>query len=225
MRDEAILLLWAVAGLASCQAVEPPPPPPQIVGVRVFSDPGHPIVDAVLVFNGREVAKTREDGLGQIKLNGRDGDVFQVIVRCPKGFDSPLQPIQVRLQRLADPKQFPEFDAKCPPSSRRVVVAVRAENGPNLPVVYLGREVAKTDDSGAAHVFLELKSGEQFDLTLNTAGEENAELKPQNPVASFSVAQQDDVFLFDQKFKVPEKAVIRWSGPKEPTGPVKIGNP
>lgn len=222
MRRAAVVLL-ALGCHVGCEAVETPPPPPQIVGVRVFSDPGRPIEGAALVFNGKEVAKTREDGLGQIKLNGRDGDAFQVIVRCPEGYASPLQPILVKLRRLADPRQFPEFSATCPPSSRRVVVAVRAENGPNLPVVYLGREVAKTDDSGAAHVFLELKPGDQFDLMLSTKDESKKELKPQNPVASFSVAQQDDVFLFNQKFSVPEKPVIKWSGPKEPTGPVKIG--
>lgn len=215
----ALLVGWGL--MAGCEAVEPPPPPPQIVGVRVTSDPGTPVAGAALVFNGREVAQTREDGLGQIKLNGRDGDAFQVIVRCPEGYDSPVQPILVKLRRLADPRQFPEFSAICPPSSRGVVVAVRADNGPNLPVMYLGREIAKTDESGAAHIFLELKPGDQFDLTISTAAESASELKPQNPVQSFAVAEQDDVFLFNQSFKIPEKRVIKWSAPK-PTGPIKI---
>ena len=53
---------------------------------------------------------------------------------------------------------------------RRVVVAVRAENGPNLPVTYLGRAVGRTDASGAAHVLLAMHPGDQFSLGLDTSG-------------------------------------------------------
>jgi hypothetical protein len=137
-------------------------------------------------------------------------------VTCPDGFQSPTKPIQVVLKRLADDKK-PEYDVACPPTNRTVVVAVRADGGGNLPVLYLGREIARTDGSGAAHVMLKLKPDESFDLVLGTT--ENASLRPQNPFASFAVKERDEVFVFDQKFELEKKKIVR-GGRK---GPVRIG--
>ncbi len=90
----------------------------------------------------------------------------------------------------------------CPPTTRNVVVAVRAENGPELPVLYLGEKVAQTDDSGAAHVLLKLPPNQPFKLTLDTSGDDHSRLRPQNPTATFDVKNQDDMFVFNQKFKL-----------------------
>lgn len=213
-----VLPLLALAAASSgCKALEPPPPPPQIINVRVSSDPGKPLANANLLFNGKKIASTDADGLGQLKLGGRDGDAFDITVACPPGHASPEKPVQVILKRLADGKS-PEYAVSCPPSTRTIVVAVRADNGPNLPVTYLGREVARTDEAGAAHVVLKLQPGDQFDLALNTS--ERQSMRPQNPVASFVVGQRDDIFTFDQKFDEEVKRVYR--GPAAPKGPVKI---
>ena len=64
------------------------------------------------------------------------------------------------LRRLAEPSKVPAYQATCPPTTRAIVVAVAAENGAGLPVLYLGREVARTDASGAASVLLHAVPGE-----------------------------------------------------------------
>jgi hypothetical protein len=211
-----------IIGWPDCQSIEPPPAPPQFVVVRVFSDPGEPVSDAGLLFNGKKVSTTDAEGMGKLRLGGRDGEVFDVTVACPRGFESPTKPIKVALKRLADPTKMPEYTVFCPPSTRAVVVAVRADNGENTPITYLGREVGRTDGSGAAHVLLNLQPGEQFSLTLDTTGDDKKDMRPQNPVASFAVGQQDDIFVFDQKFEREKKVIYR--GPARPKGPVKIGN-
>jgi len=204
-----------------CSRFDPPPPPPQIVIIKVSSDPGVPLGDASLLFNGKEVAKTGADGKGQLRLSGDDGDTFQVMVKCPEGYASPTRPVNVQLRRLAEKGKYPEYEVSCPPDHRTVVVAIRADNGAQLPVVHLGREVARTDASGAAHVLLKLAPGESFELMLDTSSYEK--LKPQNPVANFLVSESDDVVLFDQKFDIPKKKRGTWRPKKaEPTGPVKI---
>jgi hypothetical protein len=220
-----LMTLLTAAGAAGCQAFDapPPPPPPQIVNLRVHSDPSTPVPGAGLFFNGTKIATTDEAGLGQLKLAGRDGDAFDITVLCPQGYLSPEKPIQVTLKRLADPTKSPEYAATCPPTVRTIVVAVRADNGPRLPVTYLGEEVARTDESGAAHVLLKLQPGARFDLTLSTDDKQHALLRPQNPTQSFAVRQRDDVFTFDQKFEQNAKrpAVRRKPRPK---GPVKISS-
>lgn len=217
MRLRALAPILAVT--CGCKALEPIPPPPLEVLIHVSGDPGRPIKDAFVTYNGQKVSQSGADGVAPLKLTGKDGEVFDVSVTCPEGFLSPSRPVQVVLKRLADPTKKPEYDVSCPPSQRTVVVAVRADGGPNLPVLYLGREVARTDASGAAHVMFKLKPDEQFDLVLGTG--DNDRLRPQNPFASFVVKERDEVFTFDQRFELEKRKVVV-HGPIH-RGPVKIG--
>ena len=132
-----------------------------------------------------------------------------------------MKPVIVTHRTLADPKRVPEYNATCPPTSRSVVVAVRADGGPNLPITFLGREVARTDTSGAAHVLLTMKPDEQFDLTIQTAS--NELLRPQSPTATFRAHGRDELFTFDAHFA--QAAAPRHhhapAAPK-PTGPIRV---
>lgn len=202
--------------ITACAALEPVPPPPQEIILRINGDPGQPIPGATVQYNGKKVSESGADGAAPLKLNGKDGEIYDLMVACPEGFLSPTKPLSVTLRRLADPTKKPEYDVACPPTTRTVVVAVRADNGPNLPVMYLGREVARTDGAGAAHVMFKLKADESFNLVLGT--ESNDRLRPQNPTASFVVHDRDEVFTFDQKFDL-EKRIFR--GVRR--GPQKIG--
>lgn len=202
--------------ITACAALEPVPPPPQEIIIRVNGDPGQPISGATVQYNGKKVSESGADGAAPLKLNGKDGETYDLMVACPEGFLSPTKPLSVMLRRLADPTRKPEYDVACPPTTRTVVVAVRADNGPNLPVMYLGREVARTDGAGAAHVMFKLKADESFNLVLGT--ESNDRLRPQNPTASFVVHDRDEVFTFDQKFDL-EKRIFRGGR----RGPQKIG--
>jgi hypothetical protein len=111
---------------------------------------------------------------------------------------------------------LPVFKVSCPPMQRHVVVAIKAENGPNLPVLYLGRIVARTDQSGAAHFSLEAPPGGQFQVTLDTTAKENARLKPPSPSKPFTVGNGDDILVFEQKFDVEKKKVHAAPKPKLP---------
>ncbi len=226
MRSKVVLtaaaatLATASTALSGCERFEPAPPPPQIVLVRVTSDPGVPLKDAVLRFDAKEVGRTDAEGLGKLKLEGVEGETFDIAVVCPEGFRSPPRPVQVALRRLANDK-LPEYFVTCPPATRSVVVAIRADNGPNLPVVFLGREVARTDASGAAHVHLRMKPDEPFELMLqtSTASADGDELRPRDPTASFVVKEHDDLFSFDQKFDRIAKPKVYGGGRR---GPVRI---
>lgn len=192
----AALLLAGACG-------DPPPPAPFEVYVRVEGDPGKPIEGATITRGGKQLAVTNVEGRAMLKLAGAEGEIADVTVTCPAGFSSPKSPTNVRLTRLADKTKVPEYPVACPPNVRRVVVAVRAENGPNLPVLYLGKAITKTDESGAAHFALEVAPGAQFQVVLDTA--ERKDIKPQQPAKIFVVSQQDEILLFDQKFEVERK--------------------
>ncbi len=187
--------------LVSC--AEPPPPEPFLVSVRVESDPGKPVVGANISRANRPLGATNAEGKASLKIAGVEGEITDVAVTCPEGFQSPSKPLSIRLTRLAEKSKVAEYAVACPPSMRRVVVAVRAENGPNLPVMYLDRPVTRTDAAGAASFLLEVPPGSQLTVALNTT--ERKDIKPINPSKLFVVNAQDDLFVFDQKFEVEKK--------------------
>ena len=93
--------------------------------------------------------------------------------------------------------------------------AVKAEGGPKLPIKYLGREVARTDASGAAHFLMKLKPGEQITLQFDTS--EYDKLRPQNPTVSLFVGQSDAIELVKQPFQVEKRPQIFTPTPRGPT--------
>jgi hypothetical protein len=119
------------------------------------------------------------------------------------------------LRRISGP-QLAEYYVACPPSLRRMVVAVRADNGPNLPVLNLGKELARTDANGAATIVMQSHPNESFDLTLGTTEKGNERIRPQNPSASFTMRSVDDIVTFDQKFTWQAKAAVYHAAPPKP---------
>lgn len=205
-----VLLVSASAQLMLGCGAEKKEKPPVEVLVKVQSDPGHPLKGATVLYNGKPIpgATTNEKGLAKITLTGNEGDLYDVTVKCPTGYQSPTKPVSITLHRFAEPAQAPEYDVSCPPTTRTIVVAVRAENGANLPVLYLGRAIGRTDSAGAATLLLEnLDADSQFELTLDTSAKGNEVLKPQNPSSVFTVKRSDDVLTMDVKFVVEKKAV------------------
>jgi hypothetical protein len=198
---------------------ERPPPDPFQISIRVESDPGKAIAGATVTRANRILGTTSADGRVTLKIGGVEGEITDVNVTCPEGFQTPPRPINIKLTRLAEKTKIPEYAVQCPPSMRRVVVAVRAENGPHLPVIYLDKPVTRTDASGAASFALEVPPGSQFTVALSTA--ERKDIKPINPSKLFVVNSIDDVFLFDQRFDVEKKKV---SAPPAPHVPRSLSN-
>ena len=208
--------------VASCSGVSTPQKPPLEVVVRVESDPGQALAGAEVVFNGKTIATTDDKGGAKLVLQGNEGDSYEVSVHCPDGFQSPTKTLLIPLHRLVDNSKPPEYDVQCPPTKRTAVVAIRAENGANVPVVYLGRTLGRLDSSGAATVMLEnLDADQSFDLTLDTSEKGNEQLRPQSPSSSFTLKNGDDVLVWDAKFSVEAvKKIHKYV--KKATGPTVI---
>ena len=198
LRTAALILV--ALGCSSIPSVDKPP---FRLRVRVTSDPGIPVHQATLHLGKRQLSATDLDGTTQLELTGSAGQFVELRVVCPKGLISPVAPIEVALRRLSDQQRLPEYDVRCPPERRHVVVAVRAKQGAGLPVMYLGREIGRTDASGAAHVSLELKPNTRFRLRLDTSNRER--LLPRSPAAVFQVPDRDELLIFDQAFTLKAK--------------------
>jgi hypothetical protein len=206
----AAAIALAGLGTSSCKDLDPPPPPPFQIFIRIDSDPGRPIAGATVTRNSKVLGTTGPDGRTMLTVTGAEGETTDVTIKCPDAFNSPAKPTSIRLTRFADKSKVPEYTVACPPMLRRVVVAVKAENGPNLPVVYLNKVITRTDVSGAAHFALEVAPNTQFQVTLDTS--EHTRLKPISPSKPFTAPSHDEILVFDQKFDL-EKARV-FAAPK-----------
>jgi hypothetical protein len=221
-RSGAVRIPLLLATADACLAQRPLPPAPVAIAVFVESDPGVPLTNAEVFFGASKVGTTGDDGLARLKLAGDEGQSFDLFVRCPEGYKSPLSPVTATVRRLAEPRKIVRYETSCPPTTREVIVAVMADKGPNLPVanlpvMYLGNKVALTDAWGAAHVLLRIAPGEQFSLVLDTSGKGAASLKPSNPVGTFTIKDKDEVFVF-----APHFMLERAARPPQPSRPIEV---
>jgi hypothetical protein len=186
--------------LASCN-MKPDPTPPFEILVKVSSDPGRPLPGAVIMKGGKEGPSTGPDGKVSVKIGGQEGESVDLMVKCPADYISPVHPISVLLRRNTGTK-LAEYEANCPPAVRHMVVAVRADNGANLPVKILGHTVGYTDANGAFTYAIPLRPGDGVEMMIDTSS--NPLISPKNPSALLTMKPYDDVVTFDQKFQIAE---------------------
>jgi hypothetical protein len=211
-----VALALVLSSGVGCDMLKPPPSKPFEGKLRVFGDPGEPLAGADVFYKTKQIGKSDASGTVGFLLHGAEGEVYDLTVKCPDGYQSPAKPVSVTLRKTTDKAARPEYDVDCPKTTRKVVVAVRADSGPNLPILYLGVVKGQTDQSGAAHIALDVPPNQMFQLQISTDGDKD--LRPQNPTATFEVKQADELFVFEQKFKVEHKRVYRGTKKKE-TGP------
>jgi hypothetical protein len=202
------LLFASLAICVSCKQLEEPPAPPFRVAVVVQSDKDVPLPGVIIRRGDKELGKTEPNGKATLMFRGEEGDQIDVWVKCPEGFDSPTKPTTVALRRLADPNKLAEYPVMCPPAERKVIVAVRTDNAPSLAVKYLGREIARTDASGAATFMLNGKPGDHMEFTLDTSEKANENLRPQSPAMSLVVDNKDNYYQLDQPFQVQRAKIV-----------------
>jgi len=211
---KAVLPLVAAATTASCE--ERATPTFDVV-IKVESDPGMPLPGAILSREQKDVATTDAQGRAKVTAKGNEGSTSDYFVRCPADYESPAKPITVVLRRVVDKNKPPEYPVSCPPQIRKVVIAVRAEGGPNLPVTYLQQKVATTDASGSATVLLNMRPGDQFELALDTSAKGYERMRPQSPIFAFQVKPKDEVLPLNAKFDLDKGKIVYKAKPKGPT--------
>jgi hypothetical protein len=218
-RDRQSLGTFALALVAFVGACSGPTPQRRSVVVRVSSDPGRPVAGASIFEDQLPVARTDDTGAATLELRGTEGDSFQIGVRCPEGFVSPREPTRVVLRTLGGTTRLPEYEIRCPPTERTMVIAVRTSGVPEIPVRYLGRELGRTDASGAAHVQLRAAPGERVELVLDTSELADPWIFPKSPAVQLVVADSDEVISIAQHFDRDPPPPRK--GPAKP-GPCKL---
>ena len=126
------------------------------------------------------------------------------LASCGEDAPEPVSPLILRrvIDLATGNTTALQVSLSCRPTSRHGVVIVRAGGeGPRegIPVLIDGREVARTDRSGVAHVALDMEPGVGFSVQLATATVAPM-LRPANPTMPFTFPDRDEVFIFDRPF-------------------------
>lgn len=195
----------AGCALLGCGSAKPPVHA-QRANVTVHSEETRgPVEGASIRVNGQAVGATSAEGLVELNVSGIAGDKFHVELACPEGYRPPTPDSQDVFVTPTLNGPPPRIVFHCESATRKAIVNVRAEKGPNLPVRYLGREIGRTDANGSARVTIDTAPGDTFELVLDTAGSKT--LHPQSPALSFRVDNKASVFTFAQKFTTEKPKV------------------
>jgi hypothetical protein len=197
------LLLAPIALLVfgSCKEFKNKPKPAFPVELHVENDDGRPLGDVPIQVNGKPSGASDAKGVARYQTDDPDGTQLTLEASCPADA-FPIPPFTAKVLRTPENKPL-EYKLTCKSKKRSVVVSIRAENGPDLPVKYLDQVVAKTDRSGAAHVAFMLNVGDSFALSLDTS--QNEKLKPREALQRFVVDTRDEMKFFNFKFDTEKK--------------------
>lgn len=224
---QLITLALAAASLSlltSCE--EEPAPPPRYPFTFTAQADGQPLEGVEITVNERSVGRTNAEGVLRVDLTGPEGAHVRINASCPEGHRNATEPQTLPLRRVqsldvAAAARGIEVVFSCPPERRNAVVVVRTHDRGDIPVLLDGREVARTDASGAAHLHVAMEPGTTFTVLLDTRS--NERLRPSSPSQAFTVPDRDEVFVLDQRFEEqqPRRVRRRTARPRVPR-PVQI---
>jgi hypothetical protein len=207
--SRAVLAGLVIVGLTACEE-EAAPPPRHPFTFAVNAD-GDPLAGVQITVNDGSVGATDAEGVLRVDLTGPEGASVRVAAVCPEGHRRPdPQVYSLRRVQSLDPATAArgiEVAFNCPPERRNAVVVVRTHEQAGVPVMLDGREVARTDASGAAHLHVAMAPGTTFLVQLDTR--HNDRLRPRSPGQSYTLPDRDEVFVLDQRFSEEQPPPVR----------------
>ena len=190
------------------------------VVISALTDDGKPFPDLPVTLGNKPAGKTDAEGHLKLRVVGKEGQKIAVVVTAPKGYRLASPSSTLVLRRLVDieggsGKPLPiEHLIKLSPLQRSYAVLVRVGVA-GLPVEVFGTQQAVTNAKGVAAFLYTGAPGDELQVKVDTSG--HAELRPQNPVASFLLAQRSEAYVVKERFNVYTAPV------KHHNAPVHIG--
>jgi len=183
------------------------------VNVRVLDQVGAPLQGVKVSDKNKVLGTSDAQGMVKVSVLGREGDTLPLTVKCPETHASPEKPLAVALRSLGPGSPAPTFETRCTARAHSTLVAIRTENGEDLPIVHQGKVVGHTDASGTAHLELKLPPEQMVTLAFDTS--QKTALRPQNPSLTFRTsATRDELVLLEQKFTIFKKRVVVKEAPR-----------
>ena len=192
------------------------------VVITTLTDDGKPLAELAITLGNVGAGKTDADGHLKIRVGGKEGKRIPVTVAVPKGYRLITPEAPLVLRHLADleggGRPLPvAYTIKLAPLQRQYAVMVRVGVG-GLPVQAFGHPRATTNAEGVALFLYDGAPGDELQIKVDTSA--HPELRPQNPSASFLLAQRSEAYVLKEHFTTvkPPPAPHK----KRPTGPKRL---
>lgn len=176
------------------------------VVITAVTDDGKPLADLAVSLGRAPAGRTDATGHLRRRVVGKEGQKVTVSVTVPKGYKlAPNQASSLVLRRLTDigngaGRPLPiEHVVTLSPLVRSYAVLVRA-GVPGLPIQTFGTQQAITNSKGVALFLYHGTPGDELQVRLDTSA--HPELRPQNPTASFLLAQRNEAYVVRERFTV-----------------------
>ncbi|MEA2698711.1 MAG: hypothetical protein QOI66_2982 [Myxococcales bacterium] len=205
------------------------------VVISAHREDGLPVSKVVINVNDVALGPTDDKGELRASLSGPDGALFRVSAGCPEGYDAPGNNPPIVLGRFASLTKKDgslEVVVQCTRRNRAAAILVRtrvekqkivvsadkkarkqvaASEVPlvGVPVLINGRERARTDELGLAHLTLEAPPETHVEVVMQTGSEALASMRPRSPSQGLAVRQTDDVYTVDQLFTEEDLTYLR----------------
>jgi hypothetical protein len=174
--------------------------------VRAVDEIGQPLAGLQLTAAGRKLGATDATGSKLVSWVGNEGERVQFSASCPTGYTGPRERPVVELRRIQSPQspsiQPIPLSLTCDAKEHVSLVAIRTGRA-GVPVKLRGQAVALTSSTGTAHVVLKEPTGNAIELMLDTSM--LADVRPESPTRSFTIAARDGFTVWDQPLEAPAK--------------------
>jgi hypothetical protein len=226
-----VALLAAVVSLGCGEEEKAGPPPIHQfdLQVSVSDTDDNPVAKAPVLLDGKTVGYTDRDGIFKAVMSEREGTQVEVAVGNLDAYHVPEDAVKSTALRLAstlegDSKPVPVDLATVVTSAREdYLVWLDADCGEfldkskcqDLPVMYNGEEIARTDDHGKAHFAVDAVPGDTVTVSLKTPlyepsadddDDDTFVMKPANPSYDIDLGPSTEVLQISQTFNDPVAA-------------------
>jgi hypothetical protein len=168
--------------------------------VRVGDDQGAPLAGAKLIVGDQVAGITDAQGEASLVAHETAQSSIELRVDCPKGYAGSKESIRIALPRAGQEPSIPAHEKHlvCTQEPRNAVLLVKTFGVTGLPIIVNGQFTTMTNVAGEAQLVYRIKPRSKLDVMLDTSGEPGIE--PQNPMRSFTIAEDDAVLVFEQTF-------------------------
>ena len=190
-------------GLAACKSDARRELQEYPVTFVALTEEGDAIPGVAIGSAGAALGSTDTHGRLQAQLQGVEGQAKHFTVACPAGFRSmgDQRPTLRLRSHTGGASAATEMTVRCQSNERLAAVLVNAPGFVGLPVLLHGREVARTDAHGTAHIALRGEPRTPMRVTIDTSS--RPRVIPASPHKDVRLGARDEVVLFAPELSEP----------------------